>query len=89
MFGATTTSNEPAKLDVGVHPPPPPPPPPAPPSKPNRKSLDLFFWNQNLLIFDIGAPTSPPPKQQQQFDPQTKETDHDKANLVVRSGSDA
>jgi hypothetical protein len=45
MFGATTTSNEPAKLDVGVHPPPPPPPPPAPPSKPNRKSLDLFFWN--------------------------------------------
>jgi len=45
MFGATTTSNEPAKLDVEVHPPPPPPPPPAPPSKPNRKSLDLFFWN--------------------------------------------
>lgn len=37
--------------------------------------------------FDIDAPSSPPP--QQQFDPQGKDTDHDKANLVVRSNSDA
>jgi len=85
MFGATASSqpsNEPAKLDVEVHPPPPPP------SKPNRKglsSIEKFVF----LIFDIGAPSSPPPKQQLQFDPQSKETDHDKATLVVRGNSDA
>ncbi|CAF0957368.1 unnamed protein product [Adineta ricciae] len=67
MFGATMSSqstNEPAKLNVDVFP---------PPSKPNRK----------------GAPVSPPPKQQQQFNPQSKETDHDKASLVERSVNDA
>ena len=45
MFGATTagqSANEPAKLDVEIHPPPPPQPPP---SKPNRKgsfSVDIL-----------------------------------------------
>lgn len=31
---------------------------------------------------------SPPAQQQFHFDPQSKETDHDKANLVVRSNSE-
>ncbi|CAF4219247.1 unnamed protein product, partial [Rotaria sp. Silwood2] len=71
MFGATTASNqparlatssdEPAKLNVEVQP---------LPSKPSRKA----------------TPASPL-RQQVHFDPQSKETDHDKANLVVRSSS--
>ncbi len=49
-------------------------------SKSIRKDLDF--------ILDIGASSSSPPKQQQ-FDPQSKATDGDKANLVVQSSSDA
>ena len=43
-----------------------------------------------FFISDLGAPLSPQAKQQQQqFDPQNKETDHDKATLVVRGNNDA
>jgi hypothetical protein len=49
MFGATTTSsqptqlsNEPAKLNVEVHP---------PPSKPNRKGLNLFWFRFMSFYF--------------------------------------
>ncbi|CAF4721256.1 unnamed protein product [Rotaria sp. Silwood2] len=58
----TTSSDEPAKLNVKVR---------SAPSKPSR------------------TPASPL-RQQVHFDPQSKDTDHDKANLVVRSsGGDA
>ncbi|CAF4274354.1 unnamed protein product [Rotaria sordida] len=56
-----TSSDELAKLNIEVQP---------PPSKPSRKA----------------TPASPL-RQQVHFDPQSKETDHDKANLVVRSSS--
>ncbi|CAF5197977.1 unnamed protein product, partial [Rotaria magnacalcarata] len=72
MFSATA-SNQPAQISASSS-------EPAklnietypPPSKPTRKAK--------------GTPTSPPPRQVH-FDPQSKETDHDKANLVVRSSS--
>lgn len=83
MFGANI-SNEPAKLDVQVQ------KAPAPPTKPNRKSSSQFQTIRLNCSFDVvflGAPAASSQQQQHQFDPQNRETEHDKASLVVRSSS--
>ena len=78
MFGTTPSSNEPARLNVEVQPP--------PPSKPTRKGFYLLQRSSlSVLEFVLGPASS----SQQQFDPQSRETEHDKANLVVRTSSDA
>ncbi|CAM4944086.1 unnamed protein product [Rotaria socialis] len=68
---SATASNQPAQVSAS-------------PSEPAKLNIETYPPPSKPTR--KGAPTSPP-RRQVHFDPQSKETDHDKANLVVRSSS--